>query len=96
MLISRLVHDKRHEILDIALSNGVKKIYLFGSGVRQEDTNDSDIDFLVEFEEGCTLFDLIRLKEELEELLNKPVDVVTENAVNPIFREQIINQAVQV
>ncbi len=96
MLISRLVQDKRHEILDIALSNGAKKIYLFGSGVRQEDTNDSDIDFLVEFEEGRSLFDLIRLKEKLEELLNKPVDVVTENAVNPIFREQVINQAVQV
>ena len=38
----------------------------------------SDIDFLVEFEEGRSLFDLIRLKQELEALLGKSVDVVTE------------------
>ncbi|HHY70192.1 MAG TPA: hypothetical protein GX519_00680 [Thermoanaerobacterales bacterium] len=56
----------------------------------------SDIDFLVEFEEGRSLFDLIRLKQELEALLGKSVDVVTEKSVHPLLKERIKAEAVQI
>ncbi|MDW7674908.1 MAG: nucleotidyltransferase family protein [Bacillota bacterium] len=95
MTNQEIVERKKKEILEIATSNGVTKISLFGSAVRREDKENSDIDFLVEFDEGRSLFDLIQLKHELEELLQKPVDVVTKNALHQRIREQIILEAVQ-
>jgi hypothetical protein len=63
--------------------------------VRGEEHEESDIDFLVEFEENRSLFDLIRLKNELEELLNKSVDIVTLNSVHWKIKDQIISEAMQ-
>lgn len=82
-------------ILGIARANGVNKISIFGSVARGEDHEGSDIDFLVEFEEGRTLFDLIRLKHELEHLLGDSVDIVTENSVHWTLKDQITSEAVQ-
>jgi len=62
-----LINEKRTEILKVAELNGVV-ISLFGSVARHDK---SDIDFLVEFENGRTLFDLIKLKQALELLLDK-------------------------
>ena len=50
---------------------------IFGSVARGEDTLNSDVDFLVEFEPGSSLFDLMDLQEALQELLAVPVDVVS-------------------
>ena len=50
---------------------------MFGSVARGDDTPDSDIDFLVEFEQGSSLFDLMDLQEALAALLGAPVDVVS-------------------
>ncbi|KAB3529394.1 nucleotidyltransferase family protein [Alkaliphilus serpentinus] len=94
-LINQL-KEKRNEIHRIAKLYGVVKLCLFGSVVREEDNENSDVDFLVEFEEGRTLFDLIRLKQDLESLLNKPVDVVTEKSLHPLLREKIEIEAVQI
>jgi len=91
-----IVIEKRSDILRIAKLNGVIKLRLFGSVVRYEDTKESDIDFLVVFEEGRTLFDLIKFKHELESLLNKAVDVVTEKSLHPLLKEQIETEAVQI
>lgn len=91
-----LLKEKRSEIIRIAQVNGVIKLSLFGSVVRGEDNENSDVDFLVEFEEGRTLFDLIRLKQELESLLEKSVDVVTEESVHPLLKERIKTEAIQI
>jgi predicted nucleotidyltransferase len=62
MSIISLIESNHSLILNIAIANGVKKISLFGSAARDEDHAASDIDFLVEFEDNRSLFDLIRLK----------------------------------
>jgi predicted nucleotidyltransferase len=54
-----------------------RRVRLFGSGARGEDRPDSDVDLLVDFDSDSSLFDLIRLTRELEELLGRPVDVVS-------------------
>jgi uncharacterized protein len=95
MSIQYQVIELRNEITRIAKNHGVATISVFGSVVREEDNPSSDIDFLVNFEEGRTLFDLIRLKQDLEILLGRPVDVVSVNALHPRIRNQVINQAVQ-
>jgi predicted nucleotidyltransferase len=62
--------------------------------VRGEAGPDSDVDFLVDLERGRSLLDLAKLLVELEQLLNRRVDVVTENGLRPHVREPILREAV--
>lgn len=95
MKTQELLKENREQILRISRTHGAIKLSLFGSAAREEDNENSDIDFLVEFDEGRTLFDLIRLKQELEELLGKSVDIVTEKAVHPLLKKQIKIEAIE-
>ena len=66
-----------------------KRIGVFGSYARDEDTPKSDIDILVDFSEPVTLFDLGGIKYDLSDILDRPVDIVTERSVNKRIREYI-------
>ncbi|SPY07516.1 nucleotidyltransferase family protein [Oligella urethralis] len=66
---------------------------VFGSVSRGEDTEESDIDFLIQAERGVTLFMVSRLKNELSELLGIDVDIVTENQLPPKHKNEIIETA---
>ena len=94
MSIDELLKNRRNEILDIASRYGARKIRIFGSILRGETKIDSDIDFLVELESGRSLLDIIAIKQDLEDLLGCKVDVVTEAAVSPFIRDEILGQAV--
>ncbi|QFI74819.1 nucleotidyltransferase family protein [Bradyrhizobium betae] len=67
--------DQAREILERA---GMRNAKLFGSAARGEDTEDSDLDVLVEAPPGTTLYDMARVEIELEELLGCKVEVLTE------------------
>ncbi|MBT2214939.1 nucleotidyltransferase domain-containing protein [Virgibacillus dakarensis] len=67
---------------EIAGNRGIYDVKVFGSVARLEDDTNSDVDFIVSFEKGRSLFDLIGFKDVVEELLNKSVDVVTEQSVH--------------
>jgi predicted nucleotidyltransferase len=71
---------------------GVTKIGLFGSFVRGEDQFGSDVDILVDFATPVDLFTFLELKEYLESLLNREVDLVTKNALKPLLRDSILSQ----
>ena len=73
---------------------GVTKAALFGSVVRGNATEESDIDILVEFERGRSLLDLAGLKLELERLLGRNVDVVTYRSIHPLLKERILREQV--
>lgn len=75
---------------------GVKSLAVFGSLVRGEETNASDIDLLVEFARPVSLFEFIRLKHYLEELTARRVDLVTPDALHPAMRDEILSEAVHV
>lgn len=92
--LNQLVQQKRHTILEVATSHGAKSIKLFGSIGRGEAGPTSDLDLLVEFEPGYTLLDLIAIKQDLEELLGCAVDVVTEAALSPYIRRQVLEEAI--
>lgn len=70
------IRELKSEIYRIAKKRNVNKIYIFGSCARKEETPESDVDLLVEFN-NSTLFDHIRLEEEISALLNTPVDIVS-------------------
>lgn len=83
---------QRSEILSLARKRGGRNVRIFGSVVRGESRPDSDIDFLVEFDPGRTLFDLIGLKLDLQDLLGTAVDVVTPNSLRYV-RERVMAEA---
>jgi uncharacterized protein len=85
---------KRDEILNIANRHGAKKVSLFGSVLRDEIKEKSDVDLLVEMEKGRSLFDIISIKQDLEDLLGCTVDVVTDSALSPYIKDEILGQAV--
>jgi uncharacterized protein len=92
---SKMLQDKRDEILRIAAAHGAQNVRVFGSVSRGEAGAKSDVDLLVKLEPGRSLLDLIAIKQELEDLLGREVDVVTEDAVSAYIREQILKEAVR-
>lgn len=80
----RVVIDaKRDEITEIVRRHRGRTAALFGSVARGDDTDTSDVDFLVDFEQGSSLFDLLHLQDDLEALLGCSVDVVSRRGLKP-------------
>jgi hypothetical protein len=79
--LGSLVEQHRRQIVALVKGHRGRTVAVFGSVARGEDRPDSDIDFLVEFEPGTSLFDLMRLEDELRALLGRSVDVVSTGAL---------------
>jgi predicted nucleotidyltransferase len=94
MNIEQTVKQKRKQILEIAAKYGAYNVRLFGSTVRGDATETSDVDFLVQLESRCKLFDWLHLEEDLESLLGKRVDVVQEEAMKGKMRERVLKEAI--
>ena len=90
----QLLLSRREEVLRLATAHGARRVLLFGSLARGEEREGSDVDLLVEMEEGRSLLDLGGLQQALEELLGLPVDVVTEGSLPPRLRQQVLAEAV--
>ena len=87
----------RNEMLAVAERHHARNVRVFGSVVRGEDTEQSDLDLLVEFEKCPTLFALSDFQFELEEILNVPVEILPEDdtpRMREHIREEIIAEAV--
>lgn len=88
------LQEQRAEILRLCAIYGARNLRVFGSVARGEADEQSDVDFLVEMEPGRSLFDLGGLQYELEHLLGRPVDVVTERGLKTRIRDRVILEAV--
>ena len=93
MAIETLLEEKRQEILRICAKHGARNVRVFGSTVRGEAHRDSDLDLLVEFEPQRSLLDQAALVFELEKLLGRKVDVVSEQGIYWLLRRRILNEA---
>ena len=69
--------------------HGISYLGLFGSTARGEETINSDVDLLVDFNQPKTLFDLARIKIQLQDLLGKKVDLVLKDSIKPIIKPYI-------
>ena len=94
MSIEDLLKYKRQEILNIASRHGARNVRIFGSIVRGEARPESDLDLLVEMEEGRSLMDHVALLQDLEDLLGCKVDVVSEKALHWYVRNRVLAEAV--
>jgi hypothetical protein len=95
MTIAReTLRQKREAILDIARRYGAHDVRLFGSVVRGQNTEASDVDILVRFERGWSLFDHGGLMADVEDLLGVKVDVISEGGMRERFRSRVLGEAV--
>jgi len=91
--LDELLRAKREDILRIAAKYGAYNVRVFGSVARGEADAESDIDLLVNMEPGRSLLDLCGLLIDLEELLGRKVDVVTEKGLRDRIRERVLKEA---
>ena len=83
------------KVKDILLSFGITRAGIFGSQARHDTKLRSDLDLLVEFNHAASLFDMIRLKHELEDALHLDVDIVEYAALNPIISGNILREEIR-
>ncbi|MGD0100492.1 MAG: nucleotidyltransferase family protein [Acidobacteriota bacterium] len=93
MTTERLLVEKREEILRLAASRGAHNVRVFGSVARGEAREDSDIDLLVDVESGRSLLDIVGLWLDLQELLGRKVDLLTEGGISHHLRGIILAEA---
>ncbi len=86
----------RGKISEILRKNGVKRAAFFGSIVRDEMTKESDIDILIEFEGRRSLLDLAHLKNELEDAVDRRVDLLTYKSLHPKLKDRILAEQVPI
>lgn len=91
--MNKLIADNQIAITNLAKQYGVKTICLFGSMAKDEVSDTSDVDFLVELEQGRDLFDLGELLIDLQTLLNRKVDLVTKDSLHPRLYSRVVNEA---
>ena len=85
---------KRADILRVAALHGGRNVRVFGSAARGDEGPSSDVDFLVEFEEGRSVLDLAGLWQDLEELLARKVDVAEPEGLHWYIRDRVLKEAV--
>jgi len=90
MNIEQFLHEKRDDICAIAAKHGAFNIRIFGSVVRGEAGPDSDIDFLVDAGPTTSSWFPAGLMLDLEKMLGRRVEIVTEKALNPYIRDHVL------
>lgn len=93
MITMEVLQNKSSEIKRISSIHGARRIRVFGSVAKNTATVNSDVDFLVDLDEGRSLLDLGGLLMDLQELLGCKVDVVTEKGLHWYLKEKILQEA---
>ena len=93
MSMPEIIGDKREQILALAKQCGIYNVRVFGSVARGEVRPDSDADFVVDVEPGVSM-GFVRLWADLEDLLGRKVDLLTERSLPPRMRERVLRDAV--
>lgn len=86
----------KQKAIPILKQAGVKRSSLFGSYVRGENKENSDIDMLIDFPRGKGLFEFAGLEQQLESVLGKKVDLVTYKSLHPLLKDRILTEQVQI
>ena len=96
MLLKQILAEKREEILALAAKHGAFNVRIFGSVARGEETENSDIDFLIDYDLSQTSpWFPVRLIRDLEAILGRKVDIVTENGLKERIKEEVLKDCLE-
>lgn len=96
MTLKELIQNKREAILAIAAKHGAYNVRIFGSVARGEDTEDSDIDFLIDYDSSKrSPWFPVGLILDLETVLQRKVDVATVDMLKERIRDRVLKEAVK-
>lgn len=93
---SVIIEKMARKITPILIKNGVSKASLFGSIVRGQEDDSSDIDILVNYNEEVTLLDVAGLQFELEQILGRKVDLVSEKFLHQRIRDRVNKEQIKI
>lgn len=93
---SKALADHREAIRQVVASHNGRNVRVFGSVIRAEDCEGSDLDLLIDPTPETTLFDLGAIRHELSNLLGVQVDVLTPKSLPERFRSRVLDEAVPV
>jgi len=79
-----------NKIVEFLKAKGATKVAVFGSYVRNEETPESDIDVMIDFERPIGLFEFVRIERELEELIGVKIDLVMDGGINPLVEKYVM------
>ncbi len=96
MITLEQLRARRTELLALANTYKAENVRVFGSVARGEANENSDVDLLVHFRPGASLFDLMDLQEASTALLNTKVDVISDRGLSPYLKDRILNDAIPV
>ena len=88
-----LIESHRAKILDLAHHHGLRDVRLFGSMARDDGNDASDVDLLVTLAPGATGLALGGMLMDVQDLLHRRVDIVTEEGLHPAFRQRVLREA---
>jgi predicted nucleotidyltransferase len=90
------INEIKNKIIPVLKPYGVKRAGLFGSAARGEMKIGSDVDIVVDIQKDISLLDFIELKLQLEQALERSVDLVEYQAIKPLMRERILREQVSI
>lgn len=90
------VDEIKEKVIPILIKAGVSRSALFGSYVRGEATENSDVDILVDYPPGKSLFDFVDTKLQLEDALDKKVDLIEYKTIKPRLKEYILSEQLSI
>lgn len=90
------LEEIKSKVIPVLKEAGVIRSSIFGSYVRGEEREDSDIDMLVEVPRGTGLFGFVGLQHKLEDALGKKVDLVTYKSIHPLLKDRVLKEQVSI
>lgn len=87
---------KRDELYEIAKRNKAERLWVFGSCARKEERPDSDVDLLVKFNDEASLLDLVHIRDDIQKIVMRNVDVVSQRGLSPFLKDRILGEAVAI
>ncbi|NEP85617.1 MAG: DNA polymerase subunit beta [Okeania sp. SIO2C2] len=96
MKLKQLLLEKREEILHFASQHGAYNVRIFGSVAREEDDENSDIDFLIDYDlNKISPWFPSGLMQDLQSILGRKVDIVTVGGLKERIRERVLEEAIE-